>query len=134
MEKEKEVMNGVVFFCKEDNCILLWEQQSQRASVSTSHVSQRQPMKMPTFGSYASLLGQSQSNGGSNSQSEYKAASGGLANEVGVWCLVPVDVWQLDRLYLITTAEAQHGSACTNSVWVCVFVAVGVTEARGREN
>jgi len=85
-------MNGVVFLSKEDNCILLWEQQSWRAPLSTSHVSQRQPMKIRGFGSYASLLGQSQSSGGSSSQSECEAASGGLANEVGVWCLVPVDV------------------------------------------
>lgn len=74
-------MNGVVFLCKEDNCILLWEQRSRRASVSTSHVSRRQPMEMRGFGSYASLLGQSQSSGGGNSQSECAAASGGLANE-----------------------------------------------------
>lgn len=92
MEREKEVMNGVVFLCKEENCILLWEQASWRASVSTSHVSRRQPMEMCGFGSYASLLGQSQSSGGGNSQLECVSASGGLANEVGVWCLVPVDV------------------------------------------
>ena len=85
-------MNGVVFLCKEDNCILLWEQQSRGASVRTSHVSRRQPMEMWGFGSYTSLLGQSQSSGGGNSQLECEAASGGLANEVGVWCLVPVDV------------------------------------------
>ena len=92
MEREKEVMNDVVFLCKEDNCILLWEQRSQRALVSTSHVSRRQPIEMWGLGSYASLLGQSQSRGGGNNQSECVAASGGLANEVGVWCLVPVDV------------------------------------------
>lgn len=91
-EAEKEVMNGVVFLCEEDNCILLWEQRSQRASASTSHVSRRQPMEMRRFGSYASLLGQSQSSGGGGGQSECAAASGGLANEVGAWCLVPVDV------------------------------------------
>lgn len=44
---------------------------------------------MGGFGSYASLLGQSQSGEGGNSQ---LAMSGGLANEVGVQCLVPVDV------------------------------------------
>lgn len=91
-EREKEVMNGVVFVSKEDNRILLWEQRSRRASVSTSHVSQRQPMEIWGLGSYVSLLGQSQSSGGGYSQSEWVAASGGLANEVGVWCLVPVDV------------------------------------------
>lgn len=85
-------MNGVVFLCKEDNCILLWEQRSRGASVSTSHVSRRQPMEIWGFGSYASLLGQSQSSGGGNSQWKCAAESGGLANEVGVWCLVPVDV------------------------------------------
>ncbi|CAB1426017.1 unnamed protein product [Pleuronectes platessa] len=41
---------------REDNCILLWEQQSRGAPVSTSHVSRRQPMAMCGFGSYASLL------------------------------------------------------------------------------
>lgn len=60
-EREKEVMNGVVFLCKEDNCILLWEQPSQGASASSGHVSRRQPMEMRRFGSCASLLGQSQS-------------------------------------------------------------------------
>lgn len=90
--KQKEVMNGVVILCKVENCILLWERQSQRASVNTSHVSQRQPIKMHRFGSHASLLGQSQSSEGGNSQSESEPASGGLANEAGVWCLVPVDV------------------------------------------
>lgn len=49
-------------------------------------------MEIWGFGSYAGLLGQSQSSGGSDSQSECIAVSGGLANEVGVWCLVPVDV------------------------------------------
>lgn len=126
-------MNGVVFLCKEDNCILLWEQRSQRVSVSTSHVSQRQPMEIWGFGSYAGLLGQSQSSGGGDSQSEIIAASRGLSNEVGVWCLVPVDVSQLDRLYLITTAQAQHGSACTY-VCGCVRVHVCVTEEGGSEN
>lgn len=92
MKEEKEVMNGVVFLCKEENCILLWELKSQRASVSTSHVSQRQPIKIHRFGSHASLLGQSQSSESSNSQCEQEPASGGLANEVGIWCLVPVDV------------------------------------------
>lgn len=60
-EREKEVMNGVVFLCKEDNCILLWEQRSQGASASCGHVSQRQPMETGGFGSCASLLGQSRS-------------------------------------------------------------------------
>lgn len=127
MEREKEVMNGVVFLCKEDNCILLWEQRSRRASVSNRHVSRRQPMKMCRFGSYVSLLGQSQSSGEGNSQSQCEEASGGLANEVGAWCLVPVDVWQLDRLYLISTAKPQHGS-------VCMYVCGGVTEERRSKN
>lgn len=54
-------MNGVVFPCKEDNCILLWEQRSRGASASSGHVSRRQPMGTRAFGSRTSLLGQSQS-------------------------------------------------------------------------
>lgn len=52
-------MNGVVFPCKEHNCILLWELRSRRASASSGHVSRRQPMGAGALGSRASLLGQS---------------------------------------------------------------------------
>lgn len=125
---EEEVMNDVVFLCTEDNCILLWEQWSWRVPVSSSHVSQRQPIEMSAFGSHVSLLGQTQSSAGSNSQSEHKTGSGGLANEVRVWCLVPVDVWQLNRLFLITRTEAQRVYTC-----VCVFICVEVCGCKSGE-
>ncbi|TNN32643.1 hypothetical protein EYF80_057195 [Liparis tanakae] len=73
---------GVTF--AQDNCIL--RREPEGVCERRRHVSRRQPMETGGFfGSYASLLGQSQRGGG---QSECVAASGGLANEgreSGVW-------------------------------------------------
>lgn len=63
---------------------------SSGSSRAAQHVAQKQPIAEDEFGSYASLLGQSLSSRGGNNQWERAAASGGSANELGAWCLVPV--------------------------------------------
>lgn len=82
-EREKEVMNGVVFLWKEDNCILLWEQRSRGASAEPRSCVSETANGNAQIWFMREFTGSESARRSGGSQWECAATSGGLANDVG---------------------------------------------------